>query len=144
MLVTNNNSGAVGETSLSASEAPAPRIPVILVTGFLGSGKTTLVNRLLKAREFARAAVVVNEYGEVSIDHVLVEAPRYRMRLVDSGCLCGHMHEEIAASLLDLYVKRDRDPNLDFDVVLIEMSGLADPVPVVQILLADKHITAAL
>ncbi len=119
-----------------------PRVPVILVTGFLGSGKTTLVNRLLKTQPFARAAVVVNEYGEVSIDHVLVEAPRYRMRLVDSGCLCGHMHEEIAASLIDLAVKRERDPNLDFDCVLIEMSGLADPVPVAQILLADKLITA--
>lgn len=142
LLVTDNNPGAVGETPLSVSEAPAPRVPVIVVTGFLGSGKTTLVNRLLKAREFARAAVVVNEYGEVSIDHVLVEAPRYRMRIVDSGCLCGHVHEEIASSLLDLYLKRDRAPARDFDCVLIEMSGLADPVPVVQLLLADEHITA--
>ncbi len=125
---------------MSVNEAPA-RIPVILVTGFLGSGKTTLVNRLLKTKSFARAAVVVNEYGEVSIDHVLVETPRYRMRIVDSGCLCGHMHEEIASSLLDLYVKRDRDPNLDFDHVLIEMSGLADPVPVIQGLLTDRHVS---
>jgi G3E family GTPase len=140
--MTNNKPGAVGETSLSVSEAPAPRIPVILVTGFLGSGKTTLVNRLLKAPAFARAAVVVNEYGEVSIDHVLVEAPRYRMRVVDAGCLCGHVHEGVAASLLDLVVKRDRDPSLDFDSVLIEMSGLADPVPVVQSLLTDEHISA--
>lgn len=127
---------------LSACQAPATRVPVILVTGFLGSGKTTLVNRLLKTPALARAAVVVNEYGEVSIDHVLVEAPRYRMRIVDSGCLCGHIHEEIAASLLDLAVKRDRDPALAFDRVLIEMSGLADPVPVVQILQTDAHITA--
>jgi G3E family GTPase len=140
--MTNNNSGAVGETSVSVSEAPAPRIPVVLVTGFLGSGKTTLVNRLLKAPEFARAAVVVNEYGEVSIDHVLVDAPRYRMRVVDSGCLCGHVHEGISASLLDLAAKRVRDPKFDFDCVLIEMSGLADPVPVVQSLLTDQHITA--
>jgi G3E family GTPase len=85
---------------------------------------------------------VVNEYGEVSIDHVLVEAPRYRMRVVDSGCLCGHVHEGIAASLLDLAIKRDRNLNLDFDCVLIEMSGLADPVPVVQSLLTDQHIAA--
>jgi G3E family GTPase len=125
---------------LSALEAQAPRVPVLLVTGFLGSGKTTMVNRLLKTRAFARAAVVVNEYGEVSIDHVLVEAPRRRMRVVDSSCLCGHVHEEIAASLIDLYLKRDRDPALDFDFVLIEMSGLADPVPVIQNLLTDRHI----
>jgi G3E family GTPase len=123
-------------------EAHAPRVPVLLVTGFLGSGKTTLVNRLLKTQAFARAAVVVNEYGEVSIDHVLVQAPRGRMRVIDGGCLCGHVHEEVASSLLDLYAKRNRDPALDFDLVLIEMSGLADPVPIIQLLLTDRHIAA--
>lgn len=124
------------------SALQAPRVPVLLITGFLGSGKTTLVNRLLKTRAFAQAAVVVNEYGEISIDHVLVEAPRYRMRLIDAGCLCGHVHEEVASSLLDLHAKRERDPARDFNIVLIEMSGLADPVPVIQLLLTDPHVTA--
>ena len=127
---------------MSAFDAQMPRVPVLLVTGFLGSGKTTLVNRLLKLGDFSRAAVVVNEYGEVSIDHMLVEAPRYRMRVVDSGCLCGHVHDEIASSLLDLQAKRSRRPERDFDCVLIEMSGLADPVPVIQLLLTDPHVTA--
>ncbi len=126
---------------MSSLHTQTPRVPVLLVTGFLGSGKTTLVNRLLKAQAFARAAVVVNEYGEVSIDHALVEAPRWRMRVIDSGCLCGHVHEEVASSLLDLHAKRARRPERDFDCVLIEMSGLADPVPVVQILTTDPHIT---
>ena len=126
---------------MSAFDAQTPRVPVLLVTGFLGSGKTTLVNRLLKFKDFSRAAVVVNEYGEVSIDHVLVEAPRYRMRVVDSGCLCGHVHDEIGSSLLDLEAKRGRHPDRDFDCVLIEMSGLADPVPVIQLLLTDPHVT---
>jgi G3E family GTPase len=133
---------ACRETLLSAFATASPRVPVLLVTGFLGSGKTTLVNRLLKTRAFARAAVVVNEYGEVSIDHVLVTAPRRLMRVVDSGCLCGHVHEEIATSLLDLYRRRDHAPDLDFDFVLIEMSGLADPVPVIQLLLTDHHVSS--
>ena len=127
---------------MTALQALTPRVPVVLLTGFLGSGKTTLLNRLLKTRAFVRAAVVVNEYGEVSIDHVLVQAPRRRLRVIDCGCLCGHVHEEVASSLLDLHVKRDRDSALDFDHVLIEMSGLADPVPVIQILLTDKRIAA--
>lgn len=127
---------------MAGFDAQSPRVPVLLVTGFLGSGKTTLVNRLLKSQAFAHAAVVVNEYGEVSIDHVLVQAPRARMRVIDGGCLCGHVHEEVASSLLDLHAKRGRDPALDFDCILIEMSGLADPVPVMQILLTDRHVTA--
>ena len=92
--------------------------------------------------DFSRAAVVVNEYGEVSIDHVLVEAPRHRMRVIDGGCLCGHVHDEVASSLLDLQPSASRRPERDFDCVLIEMSGLADPVPVIQILLTDRHVTA--
>lgn len=127
---------------MDETQAPSPRVPVLLVTGFLGSGKTTLVNSLLKTQAFARAAVVVNEYGEVSIDHALVQAPRWRMRVIDSGCLCGHVHEEVASSLLDLDEKRRKRPDLDYDFVLVEMSGLADPVPVIQMLTADPHVTA--
>jgi G3E family GTPase len=118
----------------------APRVPVLLVTGFLGSGKTTLVNRLLKTPPFARAAVVVNEFGQVSVDHVLVTAPRERVRVIDAGCLCGHIHEEVASSLIDLHHGR-LERGAGFDAVLIETSGLADPVPIVQILLADQAIS---
>ncbi|HZP77930.1 MAG TPA: GTP-binding protein [Pseudolabrys sp.] len=119
-----------------------PRIPVLLVTGYLGSGKTTLLNHLLGTRAFNRAAVVVNEFGEVSVDHVLVRAPKPRIRVVDSGCLCGHVHEEVATALLDLDHQRQAGCELDFDFVLIETSGLADPVPIIQILLTDAHVTA--
>lgn len=123
-------------------EGQPPRIPVVVITGFLGSGKTTLLNRLVTTPAFRQAAVVVNEYGEISIDHVLVQTPKRRLRVVDSGCLCGHVHEEIATALLDLYAKRESGADLAFDCVLIEMSGLADPVPVVQILLTDRHLVS--
>jgi G3E family GTPase len=113
---------------------------VWLVTGFLGSGKTTLVNRLLKDAALSQAAVVVGEYGEVGVDHVLVETPRGRVRLVDSGCICGHVHDEIAARLRDLDAARADGPEHQFDCVLIETSGLADPVPIAQLLLTDEAI----
>jgi G3E family GTPase len=125
------------------SEAASQRIPVVLVTGFLGSGKTTLVNRMLKAAPYARAAVVVNEFGEVSVDHALLEAPPSRMRIVDAGCICGHVHEEIATRLLDLLARRSTGADTDFDRVLIETSGLADPVPIIQILLTDADVSRA-
>ena len=127
----------------SPAEPHGARIPVVLVTGFLGSGKTTLVNRVLKTRAFARAAVVVNEFGEVSVDHVLIDAPRRRMRIVDGGCVCGHVHEEVATSLLDLLEHRREGGEGFFDRVLIETSGLADPVPIIQILLTDAAVADA-
>ncbi|MDE2209061.1 MAG: GTP-binding protein [Betaproteobacteria bacterium] len=119
-----------------------PRVPVILVTGFLGSGKTTLVNRLLKAPAFARAAVVIIEFGTVSIDHLYVSAPVERARVIDSGCLCGHVHEQVASSLLDLHAGRRRLATAAFDCVLIETSGLADPVPIIQIITTDASVSA--
>ncbi len=127
---------------MACEGAETPRIPVLLVTGYLGSGKTTLLNHLLGTRSFNRAAVVVNEFGEVSVDHVLVCAPKPRVRVIDSGCLCGHVHEEVATALLDLHHQRMTGCELDFDFVLIETSGLADPVPIIQILLTDAHVTA--
>jgi G3E family GTPase len=123
-------------------EPAGERIPVVLVTGFLGSGKTTLVNRMLTAAAYARAAVVVNEFGEVSVDHALLDAPPKRTRIVDAGCICGHVHEEIATSLLDLLDRRQPGADSDFDRVLIETSGLADPVPIIQILLTDADVAA--
>jgi G3E family GTPase len=123
----------------AAGSAETP-VPVWLITGFLGSGKTTLVNRLLRDAELSQAAVVVGEYGEVGVDHVLIDAPPTRVRLIDSGCICGHVHDEIAARLLDLDANRNAGPEHQFDCVLIETSGLADPVPIVQLLLTDEAV----
>jgi G3E family GTPase len=133
---------AGGIPMLAHATASDTRTPVILITGFLGSGKTTLLNRLVKTESFCRSAVVVNEYGQTSIDHALIAAPRARMRVIDGGCLCGHVHEEVASALLDLYQRRALGAEHEFDTVLIETSGLADPVPIVQILLTDREIAA--
>src|SRR6476646_9750000 len=103
----------------STSRTASARIPVVLVTGFLGSGKTTLVNRMLKTQSYARAAVVANEFGEVSVDHLLLDAPPRRVRVSDGGCLCGHVHEEVATSLLDLLEHRRAGSETDFDRVLV-------------------------
>jgi G3E family GTPase len=126
------------------AKAAAELVPVWLITGFLGSGKTTLVNRLLRDAALSQAAVVVGEYGEIGIDHVLIQASPKRLRLIDSeSCVCGHVRhvpDEIAARLLDLHLNRDNGPEHRFDCVLIETSGLADPVPIIQMLIADEAI----
>jgi G3E family GTPase len=123
-------------------EKPQARHRVLLVTGFLGSGKTTLLNHLLRTPPFEHSAVVISEYGAVGVDHALICAPRQRMRVIDSGCLCGHVHEEVASSLLELDEERGKRPDRHFDRVLIETSGLADPVPIVQVLTTDPLVTA--
>lgn len=134
--------GGVSPQRMRQEAGPAGRLPVWVVTGFLGSGKTTLLNAMLRDTALSQAAVVVGEYGEVGLDHVLVSAPRKRVRLVDSGCICGHVQDEIAARLLDLDEHRHDSPDAGFDCVLIETSGLADPVPIVQLLLTDAAVSS--
>src|SRR6188474_1863383 len=106
----------------------AGRIPVSIVTGFLGSGKTTLINRLLKKPEMNRVAVIVNEFGEIAIDNDLVEASSEQMKLLDSGCLCCAVRGDLEETL------RER--------VVIETTGLADPAPVMQTLMTDTMLQA--
>src|ERR1043165_7115378 len=82
----------------------AGRIPVSVVTGFLGSGKTTLINRLLKRPEMNRVAVIVNEFGEQSIDHDLVQVSSERMMLLDNGCLCCVLRGDLQETRGDLFI----------------------------------------
>lgn len=118
------------------------QVPVWIVTGFLGSGKTTLLNRVLCDTGFRQAAVVVGEYGTVGVDDRLLEASPARKRIVDGGCQCGHVHDEIGARLLDLAQSREDAADCDlFDCAIVETSGLDDPVPLVQLLSTDPVIT---
>lgn len=114
--------------------------PVTLVTGFLGSGKTTLLNHLLSHPALADSAVIVNEFGEVGIDHLLVSAPAENMVLLDTGCLCCTVRGELVDTLTELYRKRASGAVPPFRHLIIETTGLADPVPVLQTVVADDEL----
>jgi G3E family GTPase len=125
------------ETTNTTRDVLAGLIPVSIVTGFLGSGKTTLINRLLKRPEMNRVAVIVNELGEIGVDNDLVEVSSEQMMLLNNGCLCCVLRGDLQETLRELFVQRRNGEIIDFDRVIIETTGLADPAPVMQTLLTD-------
>jgi G3E family GTPase len=114
-------------------------IPVAIVTGFLGSGKTTLIARILRDPAFARTAVIVNEFGEIGLDHELIAASDETLLALTTGCLCCAVRSDLVATLLDLQRRREAG-EIAFDRVLIETSGLADPAPILHALMTDRDI----
>jgi len=127
-------------------EAPA-FTPVTLLTGFLGSGKTTLLRRLLGDPALHDTVVIINEFGEVALDHLLVERLDGETVLLGSGCLCCTVRGELAATMRDLHSRRERGAIPMFRRLVIESTGLADPFPVLSTLRADPvlrhHFRAA-
>ncbi len=120
----------------------AAKIPVFLLTGFLGSGKTTLLNNALKTPALSNTAVVVNELGEIGIDHLIISQAIDNVVLLDAGCLCcvntGALHE----TLSDLLARRAAGSLPPFERVIIETSGAADPAPLLNVLLGHPLVTA--
>ena len=114
-----------------------PKAPVTILTGFLGAGKTTLLNRILTAEHGRRIAVIVNEFGEVGIDHDLLIASDQEIVQMNNGCICCTVRGDLLRSLFQLLEHRS-----NFDTLLIETTGLADPAPVAQTLLVDERIRA--
>jgi G3E family GTPase len=114
-------------------------IPLAIVTGFLGSGKTTLIARILRDPAFARTAVIVNEFGEIGLDHELIASSDETLLALTSGCLCCAVRSDLVATLLDLQHRRAAGA-IAYSRVLIETSGLADPAPILHTLMTDHDI----
>jgi G3E family GTPase len=117
-------------------------LPVTLLTGFLGSGKTTLLNSLLASPALKDCAVLINEFGETAIDHLLVRKLSEEMVVLDSGCLCCSVLGDLVTALRDLFRKRVTGEVPEFRRVLIETSGLADPAPIIHTLMSDVFLAA--
>ena len=118
----------------------ASRIPVTLVTGFLGSGKTTLINAGLKSPDLAKTVVVVNEFGAVGLDHQLYTSSNDAVVVLENGCLCCTVKSDLIATLNSLYHDRARGDLPDFNNVVIETTGLAEPGPVLQAFLSEPTL----
>jgi G3E family GTPase len=116
-------------------------IPVCVLTGFLGSGKTTLLNHLLAQPGLADTAVLINEFGAVGLDHLLVRQVAEDVVLLQSGCLCCTVRGDLVEGMRDLFIKRVKSEVPEFNRVVIETTGLADPAPIIHTLMTDPLIS---
>jgi G3E family GTPase len=120
-------------------QGPAEPIPLTVLTGFLGAGKTSLLNRLLPDPALAGTAVIINEFGEIGLDHLLVKSIDDNMVLLQSGCLCCTLRGDLVTALENLL--RDLDNGrVSFSRVILETTGLADPAPVLQTAMAHPYL----
>ena len=116
-------------------------VPVFLLSGFLGSGKTTLLNRLLEHPAFTNTAVIVNEFGEIGLDHLLIAQSSDNVVLLEGGCLCCTIADSLHETLADLNFRKVRGEIPAFERVIIETTGLADPAPILNTLLGHRLVT---
>jgi len=126
---------------MAISDEQFERIATTVITGFLGSGKTTLLNGLLTQDGMESTAVLINEFGEIGLDHLLVREVSEDVVLLNSGCICCSVRGDLISGLRDLFVKRTRGEIPAFDRVIIETTGLADPAPILHTLMTDPLLT---
>jgi len=115
-------------------------IPVAVITGFLGSGKTTLLGRLLRDPAMSRTAVIMNEFGAIGLDHDLIETSDESFVRLSNGCLCCNVRSDLVRTLSDLAARRAAGTVPQFERVVIETTGLADPAPILHALMTDRDL----
>lgn len=123
------------------SDVPLQPIPLVILTGYLGAGKTTHLNRWLKAPDAADTLVIINEYGEVGLDHLLIEDAPGDVVLLAAGCLCCTVRGDLVATLEDLLRRRDNRRIRFFRRVILETTGLADPLPILHAILQHPYLS---
>ena len=138
------SSAALGLTeSIFGRRLKAPggaRMPVIVVTGSLGAGKTTLIRALLDSGRGAHTAVIVNEFGEIGIDHLLLRPGSEETILLGNGCLCCRMSTDLRETCVGLLRDRARGTVANFERIVVETSGIAEPIPILQTFLAERGL----
>ena len=116
--------------------------PVCIITGFLGSGKTTLINHILTYQAYRNCLVIINEFGEIGIDHLLVSRPSENIYLIANGCMCCKVRGDMVGTLTEIIRKRALGEIPFFDRIFIETTGLADPVPIIQTIVGDEELSS--
>lgn len=128
-------------TAESVANTPYHYIPVTVLTGFLGSGKTTLLSSLLKKPELSDTAVIINEFGEVGLDHFLIERSDESIIELQNSCICCTIRGDLKKTLKELLEKMMKGDIPVFSRVIVETTGLADPVPIVHTLMASSDLS---
>ena len=123
--------------TIESAPAEGTKTPVNVLTGFLGSGKTTLLQRMLRSPSMSRTAVLINEFGEIGLDHLLIERADESVVLLQSGCVCCSIRDDLKSALRGLLGRRDRGEIPAFDRVVLETTGIADPTPILYTLIGD-------
>ncbi len=139
MIDENNDAAPSAEPDL---DIPEDALPVSVLTGFLGSGKTTVLSHLLGHPEMDETAVIVNEFGEIGLDHLLVEKVDEDTLLLNSGCLCCSVRGDLVDGMRKLFKQRVRRQVPPFTRLVIETTGLADPAPILQTLMTDPLLVS--